>query len=199
MPMPKWRPPVREAAFLKQLSDDSEDLETLLVYADWLDDHGSADRAEFLRLQQQLLSLRQRQKGFAPASRRLRLLGQSLDPTWLAVVSRPLLTGTCWSGSEDDGTYLIWRFLPDGVLNYTEDGDDYQNGTWVQVGPFVAMEMNRHFADYEGFIKGDWVRGKAKNIRGREWRWKAKRTTDPEECDPGDEPDTTIYGNHFKD
>jgi uncharacterized protein (TIGR02996 family) len=187
------------SAFLKQLRDDPADLATLLIYADWLDDHGASDRAEFIRLQSQLLQLRQRQKGFSAASRRLRRLGQSLDRAWLSVVNRPRLEGTCWSGPEDDGTYLIWRFLDGGVLNYTEDGDDYQNGTWLQVGPFVAMEMNRHFADYEGFIKGDWARGTAKNIRGREWRWKAKRTTDPEECQHGDDPDTTIYGNHFKD
>jgi len=190
---------VREAAFLQQLSDDADDLTTLLIYADWLEDNGASGRAEFLRLQDQLLRLCQRQKGFSASSRQLRALGQTLDRDWLAVVSRPRLTGTCWSGPEDDGAHLIWRFLPGGVLNYTEDGDDYQNGTWVQVGPFMAMEMNRHFADYEGFVKGEWIRGTARNVRGRDWRWKAKRTTDPEECDPGDDPDTTIYGSHFKD
>ena len=186
-----------EAAFLKQLSDDPEDAATLLVYADWLDDNGAGDRADFLRLQQQVLQLRYRRKGFSESSRQLLRLGEKLEPAWLAVVSRPRLAGTCWSGREGDGAYMIWRFLPGGVLNYTEEGEDYQNGTWGQIGNFVAMEMNRHFADYEGFAGGDCLAGKAKNVNGREWRWKVKRTTDPEECDPGD-PDTTVYDAHLR-
>jgi uncharacterized protein (TIGR02996 family) len=188
-----------DVAFLAQLSDDPADVATLLVYADWLDDGGDGERAAFLRLQHEVLRLRHRQKGFSESSRRLLRLGKRLDAQWLAVVSRPRLAGTCWSGSEDDGVYMVWRFLPGGVLNYSEDGDVYQNGTWVQVGNHVAMEMNRHFADYEGFVGGEQIRGSARNIRGRVWRWRVKRTTDPAECEPGEEPDTTIYGDHFQD
>ena len=43
-----------DSAFLKQLSEQPDDLATLLVYADWLDDNGAADRAEFLRVQQRV-------------------------------------------------------------------------------------------------------------------------------------------------
>jgi uncharacterized protein (TIGR02996 family) len=184
-----------EAAFLKQVGDDPQDLATLLVYADWLEDHGAPDRAEFLRLQHQVLQIRHRQKGFVATSRRLLRLGRKLEPAWLAVVSRPRLAGTCWSGTDSDGDHDVWRYLPGGVLNYTSPSGTYQNGTWVQIGNHVAMEMNRHYADYEGFIGGDWIRGTARNVNERRWRWKARRTTDPEECDPGD-PDTTVYGGH---
>src|SRR5262245_42157480 len=38
-------------AFLEAILDDPDDLGHRLVYADWLDDQGDADRAEFIRLQ----------------------------------------------------------------------------------------------------------------------------------------------------
>jgi uncharacterized protein (TIGR02996 family) len=187
-----------ESAFLRQLTDRPDDLDTLLVYADWLDDQGDSARAEFLRLQQQLLPMRLRQKGFTALSRRLLTLGKQLKPAWLAVVSRPRLVGTCWRTEEPDGR-SVFRFLPDGELNYTEsDGDTYQNATWVQVGNHVAIEFNRHYADYEGFIAGDRMSGKAKNITGNSWNWRASITTDPELCDLG-EPDTTVYDSHVKE
>src|SRR5687767_696033 len=86
-----------DAAFLRQVNDDPADLETLLVYADWLDDQGDSGRAEFLRLQHRVLGLRHRQAGFSLHSRELLRLGKKLDLAWLAVVSRPRLAGTCWA------------------------------------------------------------------------------------------------------
>jgi uncharacterized protein (TIGR02996 family) len=186
-----------DSAFLKQLDDDPEDLATLLVYADWLEDNGASDRAEFLRRQHRVLQLRHRQRGFTDSSRLLLGLGIGLDAGWVSVVSRPRLTGTCWKGPESDGNFVIWRFLPEGVLNYTDDGGTYQNGTWRQIGNAVWIEINRHYADLEGFIGGDSISGKAKNVTGRAWTWKAKRTTDPEDCDPGD-PDTNVYDDHLQ-
>jgi uncharacterized protein (TIGR02996 family) len=40
-----------EHAFLRQIVADPDDDTTRLVYADWLDDHGQAERAELIRLQ----------------------------------------------------------------------------------------------------------------------------------------------------
>jgi uncharacterized protein (TIGR02996 family) len=188
-----------ESAFLKQLSDQPDDLATLLVYADWLEDQGAADRADFLRLQQRVLALRYRQKGFSENSRRLLSLGKKLAPDWLAVVSRPRLVGTCWSGTSTLDSFYVWRFLPGGVLNYTSPSGTFQNGTWVQIGNCVRMETNRHYADYEGFVGGDVIHGRAHNVGEQKWRWTVRRTTDPEECDPGDEPVTTVFGGHAND
>lgn len=39
------------AAFLRAIIDDPDEDAHRLVYADWLDDHGEPDRAEFIRLQ----------------------------------------------------------------------------------------------------------------------------------------------------
>lgn len=187
-----------DSTFLKQLSEQPDDRATLLVYADWLDDHGAADRAEFLRLQQRALSLRHRQKGFSETSRLLLRLGKKLERDWLAVVSRPRLAGTCWKGTSTLESSYVWRFLPGGVLNYTTPSGTFQNGTWLQIGNWVSMETNRHYADYEGFVGGDRINGKAKNVSGQDWRWTVWLTTDPEECDPGD-PVTTVYGGHAND
>jgi uncharacterized protein (TIGR02996 family) len=69
-----------EAAFLRAIADAPEDLAPRLVYADWLDEHGYADRAEYLRAEH---------RGRAdPAAGRDRLaaLRARLDPAWLGVI-----------------------------------------------------------------------------------------------------------------
>jgi uncharacterized protein (TIGR02996 family) len=196
MPTPRRKTADPEAAFLKQLSDDPDDLTTLLVYADWLEDNAASDRAEFLRLQQQLLQMRYRQKGFCESSRRLLKLGKHFDAAWLGIVSRPRLVGTCWSGPSTLESHYVWRFLPRGVLNYTSPTGTFQNGTWQQIGTVVLMEVNRHYADHEGFIGGDWIHGRSANVVGQRWRWKTKRTTDLKECDLG-KPVTAVYDGHL--
>ena len=40
-----------EEAFLEDIVAHPDDDAPRLVFADWLDDHGDADRAEFIRLQ----------------------------------------------------------------------------------------------------------------------------------------------------
>jgi uncharacterized protein (TIGR02996 family) len=185
-----------DTALLLHLEDNPDDDATLLVYADWLDDQGEARRAEFLRLQQRVLQLRHRQRGFSDQSRQLFRLGRSLEPAWLAIVSRPRLAGTCWAGTGLSGQHYVWRYLAGGVLNYTSPSGTWQNGTWLQVGNHVAMETNRHYADYDGLIGGDEIRGKAENITGLRWRWWVRRTTAPEECDVG-EPELTVFDSHL--
>jgi uncharacterized protein (TIGR02996 family) len=180
-----------DSAFLKQLSDDPADLATPLVYADWLDDNGASDRAEFLRLQQQVLRLRHRQKGFGEMSRQLLALGEKLEPAWLAVVSRPRLAGTCWVSTDSDGDRVVWRFLAGGKLTHASTTGTYQDSTWLQVGNHVAMEIRSHTAEWEGFAAGDWIRGTGKNVDRHRWRWKARLTTDPKECDVGDPDEST--------
>ena len=187
-----------DSVFLLQLDEAPEDDLLPLVYADWLDERGDATRAEFLRLQQRLLKVRHRQTGFHELSTRLFRLGRSLGPAWLAIVSRPRLAGTCWAGTDSRDCHYIWRYLPGGVLNYTSPSGTYQNGTWAQVGNHVAMETNRHYADCEGFVGGDEIRGKSHNITGLKWRWRIRHTTDPRQCDPG-KPNFTIYDQWMYD
>lgn len=183
-----------EAAFLSLLQDDADDLTTLLVYADWLDEQGDAERAAFLRLQHRLLSMVHGQRGLRTWSQRLRRLGQPLPAEWLALVSRPRLTGTVWAGNDSDGDRDVFRYLPGGVLNYTSPTGTFQNGSWRQIGNTVLMEMNRHYANYTGLIAGDRIVGTARNVTRHRWSWDVRRTTDPAVCDPGN-PDTTVYAS----
>ncbi|MFO0841834.1 MAG: TIGR02996 domain-containing protein [Gemmataceae bacterium] len=186
-----------EDAFLRRLRAHPDDLDTLRVYADWLDDQGDDARAGFLRLQHQVLGMRPTQRGLVGKSRALARLGEALPERWLAVVSRPRLVGTCWAGNDSDGMRYVFRYLSRGKLNYTSPTGTFENATWRQVGNVVRMEMNRHYADYEGVIAGDRIRGGARNIDRRRWRWDVARTTDPEACDPGD-PIRRVFDGHLR-
>ena len=67
-----------EVAFLRAIMDAPGDHAPRLVYADWLDEHGQPDRAEFIRL----LS----QTGDPAALARLREVIPLFDPKWAAYV-----------------------------------------------------------------------------------------------------------------
>ena len=184
-----------EKAFLSILRRQPKDLLTMRVYADWLDDHDQPDRAEFLRLQLEVMGMRAHQRGLLRRSRRLLALGRHFPRAWLLVVNRPRLDKTAWVGRSSSDGFCIYRYLPKGVLNYTSNGGTYQNGTWWQIGNQVFMETNAHYADYQGTIAEGRISGKASNIVNHDWTWNVKLTTDPAQCDPG-EPDTTVYGYH---
>jgi uncharacterized protein (TIGR02996 family) len=188
-----------EAAFLLQMDTSPDDADTPLVYADWLDERGDGARAEFLRLGGRLLGMRYRQKGFSDGCGRLLRLGRALPADWVARVSRPALTGTCWHGTDSSTDRYVWRFLPGGVANYTSHGGTtYQNSTWRQYGCALVMETNRHYAEYECYVSGDELYGKARNVTGYRWRFVFRRTTDPELVAFTD-PHTTVYDDHLRD
>jgi uncharacterized protein (TIGR02996 family) len=49
-------PPPRREPFLRAICENPDDDAPRLVYADWLDEHGDAERAEFIRLQIKLVA-----------------------------------------------------------------------------------------------------------------------------------------------
>jgi uncharacterized protein (TIGR02996 family) len=63
------------------------------VYADWLDEHGDTQRAEFLRLQDRLAALATPDADFAQASARLRELASRIDIDWRVRVGRHVVEG----------------------------------------------------------------------------------------------------------
>ena len=157
-----------EKAFLSILRRQPKDLVTMRVYADWLEDHDAFDRAEFLRVQFEALAMRQDQRGLLTRSRRLLHLGRKLPRSWLVVVNRPRLDKTAWVGRSSSDGFCIYRYRPGGVLNYTNTGGTYQNGTWWQIGNQVFMETNDHYADYRGTAAEDRIVGTASNITGHD-------------------------------
>jgi uncharacterized protein (TIGR02996 family) len=79
-----------EDAFLQEVLERPEDDTPRLVFADWLDDHGEHDRAEFIRLQIE----RTRITGAAPAlDARIRELLAGHDEEWAGPVISGLANG----------------------------------------------------------------------------------------------------------
>jgi len=62
-----------------------------LVYADWLEEHGEATRAEFLRVQQALVSSAPEDPAFRERSDRMRALAASIEVGWRYKIARPII------------------------------------------------------------------------------------------------------------
>lgn len=75
-----------EAVFLQVLGTDPQDTVTRAVYADWLEERGEADRAEFLRLQLAVKALPAESQERQETQKRLGLLRTCLDSIWLRLV-----------------------------------------------------------------------------------------------------------------
>src|ERR1043165_1555580 len=84
----------QKKAFLKAIIDNPDDDAVRLVYADWLEEHGDTDRAEFIRLQIEVA------KGADPGAppHNLSLRGGDLlpqhEPSWRAGL--PEIPGVYW-------------------------------------------------------------------------------------------------------
>ncbi len=68
-----------EAGFLKALADQPGERVTRLAYADWLEENGRPQEAEFLKAQLQIEEI----------NARLIALGRKLDTKWLAGIGNP--------------------------------------------------------------------------------------------------------------
>jgi len=73
------------------------------------------------------------------------------------------------------GASYHFEFRPGGLLRYQSNGKTYDNGRWVQTGTKVAIDMNDHYADYDGTIEGDSISGTAHNKPGASWTWSITR------------------------
>jgi len=78
-----------EAGLLRAIGEG--DLVSREVYADWLEEHGHASEAEFVRVQQALVAMAPEDAGWQASSARLRELASTLDFRWRARVARPAI------------------------------------------------------------------------------------------------------------
>jgi uncharacterized protein (TIGR02996 family) len=78
-----------EAVFLSALRERPNDETARLVYADWLEENGRPERAEFIRTEKELTELAEGDGRAAELRARLREMAAGLCPAWLAVVSKP--------------------------------------------------------------------------------------------------------------
>ena len=78
-----------EAGLLRAIGEADE--HSREVYADWLEQHGHAREAEFMRVQQALVGLQPEDVAFEPRTHQLRELAQTLDYRWRVRVARPAI------------------------------------------------------------------------------------------------------------
>jgi phospholipase D-like protein len=93
------------------------------------------------------------------------------------VIATPVtsLAGTSWSGSDSTGEFTQYRFQPDGTLAYKSTKGSFTNATWKQKGATVTFEVNNHYAEYRGEIRGSVIEGTATNKQRFSWTWKVSR------------------------
>jgi uncharacterized protein (TIGR02996 family) len=106
-----------ETGFLAEIRERPDDDAPRLVYADWLDDHGDSDRAEFVRAQVRLAALPEWDpQRFELEERALDLLAEHRD-RWLAHLPR-------WARAEElefrRGTLESARLTPSVFLRHGE-------------------------------------------------------------------------------
>ncbi len=75
-----------ERAFLREIANDPENPGPRLVYADWLEERGECDRAEFLRLEAELAGLPPTAPAYLRLNSRFHELHAQLEPKWLAML-----------------------------------------------------------------------------------------------------------------
>jgi len=189
---------VDDTDFLERFRAHPEDLDELLVYADWLEERRDLLRATIVREQHTLLGLDIESPQLLEHATRLLELRAKLKGhgDWCSRIARQPLTGTFWRGSKGEEAFIL-RFLPAGVLNYTSGDSTYENARWLQVGDALAFDMNAHYSDYTAVVVGAVMRGSARNIHEHVWTWRVDRTTREDAAIKGT-INRTIYDDHTR-
>jgi uncharacterized protein (TIGR02996 family) len=106
MPPPGYEP------FLRAICADPEDDTARLVYADWLEENGQPERAEFIRVQVERARLRAAGADTEALERRLRELRHAHEYEWRCEL--PRLSGVSWQrfwrGFVSGAGVVHWRF-----------------------------------------------------------------------------------------
>jgi len=79
-----------DGTFIQAILANRTDNTVRLVYADWLDERGEAHRAEFLRLEVALATLKTTDPGRAAMRTQVRRLHERIDPRWVTLLDRPM-------------------------------------------------------------------------------------------------------------
>lgn len=184
----------RDADLLAQCAAAPGDAAAIGVYADWLEEHGEADRAAFLRTELALRTIAQDAPAWVGHVEAARALVARLPRAWTSAFSYPDITDRVYEGLSN-GNRFVCRFLATKQLNYTQATGSYQNGTWWQLGSLVFWEMNKHYADYVGTLAngGTLLVGDAGNIAGSTWVFRLTLTSKPEVVAIPDKTNTTVY------
>jgi uncharacterized protein (TIGR02996 family) len=104
------RPVELDAREQELIASAVRDDDARLIYADWLEERGQWDRAEFLRLQSAAYGLDPMSPRFQSLALRIKKLSPALDLTWRMMLSRDDVEG-CRSVSRELTCTMNWSFL----------------------------------------------------------------------------------------
>ena len=140
-----------EQTFLDQLATEPKD-EVRLVYADWLDEDGQGDKAEFLRLEYQIRAARAR----------IEELGPTLDPVWLGAVygHNQLEIVTCPPDKRIQIIKLIRELTGLGLKDAKLMTDRLPSVVFEASGPELLVAKER----FEALGAGMRLKGKASDL-----------------------------------
>lgn len=79
----------REAELLAQIT--AHEPASREIYADWLEEHGHAGEAEFVRAQDAVYAMAPEDPGFATRAARLRQIAKTVDGRWRMRIARPAI------------------------------------------------------------------------------------------------------------
>jgi uncharacterized protein (TIGR02996 family) len=111
--MAKKRPLSQDDAFLHDIIENAADNTPRLVYADWLDEHGNAERAEFIRLQIEHARLDADDPRRWDLSKREETLLKAHGTAWMQNLTDWAREGRCWfrRGFVAEVTATVDQFL----------------------------------------------------------------------------------------
>jgi uncharacterized protein (TIGR02996 family) len=137
-----------EAGLLQAICEAPDDDTPRLIYADWLDDHGQPERAEFIRLQIELANLpaKRTKKRRQELERQIESLWREHGLTWSGNIENGLLAwerGFCSFYSADDITELS-RGLPQRVMEVPIQTVGLNRTTPAALAHLVAMACLVH-------------------------------------------------------
>ena len=87
----EWQPCETELLFVQMVEQQPQIDDERLVYADWLEQTGQLERAEFLRIQIQLRTLSDSDPRTYALGERMHELSRTVDSRWRMVVARPAI------------------------------------------------------------------------------------------------------------
>lgn len=130
-----------EDAFLATIVEQPDDDAPRLIFADWLDDHGDADRAEFIRVQVESARLSSGSaRGVALARREAELRGRG-EHEWRTRL--PHLDGVSWEGFSRGFVEAVFVETVEQLLHYADILFAVTPVRSVQIGTLSAADAAR--------------------------------------------------------
>jgi uncharacterized protein (TIGR02996 family) len=125
-----------EDVFLADICENPDDDAPRLIFADWLEDHGEDDRAEFIRAQIERSRITTRHDRWPTLIRREDALLAMHEPDWRSHL--PVLDGVTWEDFSRGFVESAWVASVDVLLRHAERIFSTTPVTRLQIGSITA-------------------------------------------------------------